>query len=513
MLLQSVTKNNKNGAAHIAALFHHLGVAITDCPDGDLQAISPINGETLLTLEVASTRDLEASIKRATEAFLIWRTVPAPARGELIRLFGEKVRAHKTELSSLVTIECGKTNEEAAGEIQEVIDICEYAVGLSRQLYGLTIATERPGHRMAETWHPVGVFGQITAFNFPAAVWSWGAMIAIVCGNAVIWKPSEKAPLTALALQGLMEQAIKECPQAPVNISQVIIGAADIGRAMAMSEGLPIISATGSVEMGKSVAITVASRLGRSILELGGNNASVVTPNADMDLALRGVAFAAVGTAGQRCTTLRRLIIHRTVANDFIRRLKDAYIQLRIDDPSLPGVHLGPLIDGEAYASMQSALDTAKAEGGTVWGGERVFADRFPDAYYVSPAIVQMPEQTAIVKAETFAPILYVLQYETLDEAIALHNGVTQGLSSSIFTNDMREAELFLSGAGSDCGIVNVNIGTSGAEIGGAFGGEKMTGGGRAAGSDTWKNFMRRATNTINYSHDLPLAQGIEFGG
>lgn len=513
MQLQTVPNNDEETSAnYLEKLFNSLGISIENHPEGGLKTVSPIDGGELVTLETAYASDLGEYISRAKSAFISWRVTPAPARGDLVRRFCEKVRLHKSTLSALVTLECGKTIEESAGEIQEVIDICDFAVGLSRQLYGLTIATERPGHRMAESWHPVGVFGQITAFNFPAAVWSWGAMIALICGNAVIWKPSEKAPLTALALHTLLDEAITQCPDAPEGISQVIIGGAEIGRAMAINEDLPIISATGSVEMGKSVAITVAARLGRSILELGGNNATVVTPEADMDLAIRGVAFAAVGTAGQRCTTLRRLIIHHSVADEFCKRLQDAYAQLVIDNPALPGVHLGPLIDAGAFEAMQAALVTAREDGGAVWGGERLLADRFPDAYYVRPAIVKMPAQTKIVKTETFAPILYVLEYDALDEAIAIHNDVTQGLSSSIFTTDMREAEYFLSAAGSDCGIINVNIGTSGAEIGGAFGGEKMTGGGRVAGSDTWKNFMRRATNTINYSHDLPLAQGITFG-
>lgn len=512
MLPQPNNRRSYSPSEDLEAHFKAIGAGSPFHPAGELVVASPNSGYPLGALALAANADLDRAVERAETAFKTWRLVPPPARGALVRVFGDKLRLHKKALAKIVTLECGKTVEEAEGEIQEAVDICEFAVGLSRQLYGLTIATERPGHRMAETWHPVGVFGQITAFNFPAAVWSWGAMVALVCGDSVIWKPSEKTPLTALALQALLDDATRECG-APEHLAQTIIGDQKIGRAMALHPGIPIVSATGSVAMGKSVAITVASRLGRSILELGGNNATIVTPEADMDLSVRGVTFAAVGTAGQRCTTLRRLIIHRSIADDFVTRLKEAYRQLRIDDPSLPGVHLGPLIDKGAYDAMQRALETARKDGGQIWGGERMHAERYPDAYYVAPAIVKMPAQTEIVKTETFAPILYVMEYDTLEEAVDLQNGVTQGLSSSIFTNNMREAEFFVSSAGSDCGIANVNIGTSGAEIGGAFGGEKMTGGGRAAGSDTWKNFMRRATNTINYSPNLPLAQGIEFGG
>ncbi|MEQ8179952.1 MAG: aldehyde dehydrogenase family protein [Amphiplicatus sp.] len=496
----------------ISRMFEDLGAPLDGLIGGSVENRSPIDGGMLCTLKATGLGDFEAVVERASAAFAKWRLVPPPARGELVRRFCASVREHRGLLAGLITLECGKTNEEAAGEIQEVIDICEFAVGLSRQLYGLAIATERPGHRMAETWHPLGVFGQITAFNFPAAVWSWGAMIALVCGDSVIWKPSEKAPLTALALNGLLEKAASTYSHAPAHLSQVVIGDKEIGRAMARDERIAVLSATGSTTMGREVAVAVAARLGRSILELGGNNAAIVTPHADIDLAVRGIVFAAVGTAGQRCTTMRRLIAHRSIADALIERLKAAYAQLRVDDPSKPGAHIGPLIDAQAYQQMQKALATARNEGGDVWGGERVLEEEYPEAFYVRPAIVRMPAQTGIVKAETFAPILYALEYDTLEEAIALQNGVTQGLSSAIFTTDMREAETFLSASGSDCGIANVNIGTSGAEIGGAFGGEKATGGGRAAGSDTWKNFMRRATNTINYSTELPLSQGIEFG-
>ncbi|WP_407067104.1 L-piperidine-6-carboxylate dehydrogenase [Hyphococcus lacteus] len=512
MLAQPANTKAIETRKDVCAIFDQLNVPLTDFLGNNLIKTSPGDGDVLCSLATTSEDQFEKTVDQAQSAFLKWRTVPAPLRGELVRRFCEKVRTHKEALATIVTLDCGKTREEALGEVQEVIDICDFAVGLSRQLYGLTIATERPNHRMAETWHPLGVFGQITAFNFPVAVWSWGAMIALVCGDSVIWKPSEKTPLTALSLNGLLTQTIAEYDQAPDGLAQVVIGGADLGQALASNKRIQIVSATGSTRMGEQVSATVGARLGRAILELGGNNAAIVTPEADMELAIRGVVFAAVGTTGQRCTSMRRLIIHKSVADDFCERLKNAYSQLRIGQPQDAGVHVGPLIDQAAYSGMAKSLDIAKSEGGTVSGGERVMQDQFPNAYYVKPAIVRMPAQTDIVKHETFAPILYVMTYETLEEAIALQNGVTQGLSSAIFTNNMREAEFFLSAAGSDCGIANVNIGTSGAEIGGAFGGEKNTGGGRAAGSDTWKNFMRRATNTINYSAELPLAQGVEFG-
>jgi aldehyde dehydrogenase (NAD+) len=491
-------------------IFSQISVPLDGFLGADLRKYSPIDGETLCGLSLANGAGLDSAIEDAEEAFLRWRTVPAPERGRLVYAFAELVRRHKTELGAIVTLDCGKTGTEALGEIQEVIDICDFAIGLSRQLYGLTIATERPEHRMAETWHPLGIFGQITAFNFPAAVWSWGAMIALVCGDSVIWKPSEKSPLTAIALSGLMDQAIAAC-NAPTKLSQLVLGGADLGKQLASDVRIPLISATGSTRMGRDVAARVGARLGRSTLELGGNNAAIVSDRADLDLAIRGVAFSAVGTAGQRCTSLRRLIVHESIAEEFVAQLKKVYSQLRIGRPDDPGVHVGPLIDGHAYEQMQSTLQRATEEGGSVFGGERVLADRYPDAFYVKPAIVNMPVQSEIVEQETFAPILFVMTYASVDEAIVLQNGVSQGLSSAIFTTDIREAEYFLSARGSDCGIANVNIGTSGAEIGGAFGGEKATGGGRAAGSDTWKAFMRRATNTVNYSLSLPLAQGVEF--
>ncbi|WP_411817241.1 aldehyde dehydrogenase family protein [Hyphococcus sp. DH-69] len=512
MLAQPANAKAIETRKDVCDIFEKLNVPLADFLGDELVKSSPGDGEAICTLATTSESQFNETVDRAQAAFLKWRTTPAPLRGELVRRFCEHVRTHKDTLAALVTLDCGKTHEEALGEVQEVIDICDFAVGLSRQLYGLTIATERPNHRMAETWHPLGIFGQITAFNFPVAVWSWGAMIALVCGDSVIWKPSEKTPLTAIAMNGLLQQAISQYDQAPDNLAQVIIGGADLGHMLASCKQIPIVSATGSCRMGEHVSATVGARLGRSILELGGNNGAIVTPEADMELAIRGVVFAAVGTTGQRCTSMRRLIIHKSIAVEFCDRLRKAYSQLVIGQPQERGIHIGPLIDEAAYKGMSDSLAKAKEEGGDVWGGERVMADSLPNAYYVKPAIVRMPAQTEIVKHETFAPILYVITYDTIEEAIALHNGVTQGLSSAIFTNNMREAEYFLSAAGSDCGIANVNIGTSGAEIGGAFGGEKNTGGGRAAGSDTWKNFMRRATNTINYSSELPLAQGVEFG-
>lgn len=492
--------------------FQRINVNLTPYTGEGIIKSSPIEGQYLCQLKEADKEEFSERVELAEKAFQEWRNVPPPLRGELIRRFCVLVREHKETLAEILTLDCGKTTEEAVGEIQEVIDICDFGVGLSRQLYGLTIACERPNHRMMETWHPLGVFGQITAFNFPAAVWSWGATVAIVCGNSAIWKPSEKAPLTALALNGLMEKAISDYDAAPENLSQVVIGGREIGKLMAQDSRIGIVSATGSINMGKEVSTNVGARLGRCILELGGNNAAIVTPDADMDLAIRGVTFSAVGTSGQRCTSLRRLIIHRSIAEEFTAKLQDSFDQLSIGAPNQKGSHIGPLIDEASYRQMAAALKLAEKDGGTVWGGRRVMEEKYPDAYYVKPAIVTMPKQTQIVKDETFAPILYVMAYDTFEEAIALQNDVTQGLSSAIFTTNNRESERFLSAAGSDCGIANVNIGTSGAEIGGAFGGEKMTGGGRAAGSDTWKNFMRRATNTINYSNDLPLSQGIEFG-
>jgi aldehyde dehydrogenase (NAD+) len=421
------------------------------------------------------------------------------------------LRAAKEDLGALVTLETGKIVQEGLGEVQEMIDICDLAVGLSRQLYGLTIASERPGHRMLESWHPLGPVGVVTAFNFPVAVWSWNTALALVCGDPVVWKPSERTPLTALACQALLRRAGERLGGIPDGLLEVVIGGADRAVQLADDARLPLISATGSTAMGRALAPRVAARLGRSLLELGGNNAMIVTPSADLELAVRAIVFAAVGTAGQRCTTLRRLIVHESVRDELLPRLERAYASVRIGDPREPGTLLGPLVNRESYERMQASLDRARAAGGVVAGGERVLAEQWPDAYYVSPALVAMPGQSDVVAEETFAPILYAVGYDDLDEALALHNGVPQGLSSCIFTSDLRESERFLSAAGSDCGIANVNIGPSGAEIGGAFGGEKETGGGRESGSDAWKAYMRRQTATINYSHDLPLAQGIVF--
>ncbi|GEQ98620.1 aldehyde dehydrogenase [Iodidimonas gelatinilytica] len=477
---------------------------------GELAVTSPIDGAVLGHVDLDSPQTVSAKIGKATDAFASWRAVPGPQRGELVRLLGEELRDHKEALGRLVSAECGKILEEGKGEVQEMIDICDFAVGLSRQLYGLTIASERPGHAMRETWQPLGPVGVISAFNFPVAVWSWNTALALVCGDPVIWKPSEKTPLTALACQALFERAVKRFGAAPEGLSQVIIGAADVGEAMVDDPRLPLISATGSCAMGRKVGPRVAARFGRCLLELGGNNAIIVTPSADLDLAVRGIVFGAVGTAGQRCTSTRRLIVHESVYDTLMPRLKKAYDAVTVGNP-LEGALVGPLIDKASFDGMERALEKARKEGGTVHGGGRVLEDKYPNAYYARPALVDMPKQAGVMVEETFAPILYVVTYSTLDEAIALQNGVPQGLSSAIFTNDVREAERYLSATGSDCGIANVNIGTSGAEIGGAFGGEKDTGGGRESGSDAWKVYMRRQTSTVNYSTDLPLAQGIKF--
>jgi aldehyde dehydrogenase (NAD+) len=428
-----------------------------------------------------------------------------------VRLLGEELRASKDDLGRLVTLEAGKILSEGLGEVQEMIDICDYAVGLSRQLYGLTIATERADHRMMETWHPLGVCGVISAFNFPVAVWSWNAALAFVCGNSVVWKPSEKTPLTALAVQAIVQRAAQRFGSVPAGLSEVVIGGRTVGEALVEDHRVPVVSATGSTAMGRQVGPKLAARFARAILELGGNNAAIVTPSADLDLALRAIAFAAMGTAGQRCTTLRRLFVHESVYDRLVPQLKRAYASVRIGDPRAEGTLVGPLIDKSAFEGMEQALEEARAAGGTVHGGERELSVAGGDAYYVHPALIEMPAQAGPVARETFAPILYVIRYTALDEAIAMHNAVGAGLSSSIFTLDMREAERFISASGSDCGIANVNIGPSGAEIGGAFGGEKETGGGREAGSDAWKAYMRRATNTINYGTTLPLAQGVKF--
>ena len=485
-----------------------------DCRQGNDRAVfTPIDGSEIARVTSDNTASAARKIAAAEAAFAAWRAVPAPRRGELIRLLGEELRAHKEALGRLVTLESGKILQEGMGEVQEMIDICDFAVGLSRQLYGLTIASERPGHRMMETWHPLGVCGVISAFNFPVAVWSWNFALAIVCGDPVVWKPSEKTPLTALACKRLFERATARFDgDIPDNLLQVLIGGKEVGEALVDDGRVALGSATGSCRMGREVAPRVAARFGRALLELGGNNAMIVAPSADLALAERAVTFSAVGTAGQRCTSLRRLIAHDDIADELVVRLNAVYAGVPIGSPLDDGVLLGPLMDARAYDAMQAALARARDEGGTVTGGKRVLVEEYPHGFYVTPTIAEMPEQTAIVAEETFAPILYVMRYGALEEAIAMHNGVPQGLSSCIFTNDMREAERFLSSEGSDCGIANVNIGPSGAEIGGAFGGEKETGGGRESGTEAWKGYMRRATNTINYSSDLPLAQGITFG-
>jgi aldehyde dehydrogenase (NAD+) len=494
-------------------VLNRLGIPAESAGGATIHARSPIDGSHLAELPAAATpADVTGVVDAASDAFLKWSLVPAPRRGELVRLIGEKLRKRKADLAALVTLEVGKIAQEALGEVQEIIDVCDFAVGLSRQLHGLTIASERPGHRMMEQWHPLGPVGVITAFNFPVAVWAWNAMLALVCGDPVLWKPSEKAPLCGLAVHQLVSQVVSEFPDAPEGLLSILIGdAASVGEPLAASEKLPLISATGSTRMGRAVAQVVAKRLGRSLLELGGNNGMILTPSADLELATRAIVFAAAGTAGQRCTTLRRLIVHESLCADVVRRLAHVFGRLPVGDPREPGTLVGPLIDKAAGDAMQQALDAARAQGGTVHGGRRVTEGVPRGGWYVRPALVEMPAQTPIVREETFAPILYVLPYHTLDEAITIHNDVPQGLSSAIFTADVCEAELFCSPAGSDCGIANVNIGTSGAEIGGAFGGEKQTGGGRESGSDAWRNYMRRSTNTINYSRELPLAQGISF--
>jgi len=494
--------------------------AATNGSGAELAVTSPCHGEKIASLRMHTPQEVERKIAAAHEAFTHWRQVPAPVRGELVRRLGEALRKVKQPLGQLVTLEAGKITSEGQGEVQEMIDIADYAVGLSRQLFGLTIASERPGHRMMETWHPIGVVGVISAFNFPVAVWAWNTALALVCGNSVVWKPSEKTPLCALACDAILQRVLKDfrtdhpelMPEAGwAGLHQVVIGGRDVGEALAASHQVPVVSATGSTRMGRAVAQTVAQRFGRSILELGGNNAMIVAPSAKLELAVRAITFSAVGTAGQRCTTLRRLIAHRSQVDALWDRLVKVYATVRIGDPMADGTLVGPLIDKASFDGMQAALERARSEGGKVVGGERVEVAGGGKGYYVRPALVRMPKQSGVVCEETFAPILYVLDYETLPEAIALQNGVPQGLSSAIFTSDMQEAETFVSVEGSDCGIANVNIGTSGAEIGGAFGGEKETGGGRESGSDAWKGYMRRATNTINYSGKLPLAQGVRF--
>ncbi|MCG9916328.1 MAG: aldehyde dehydrogenase family protein [Phenylobacterium sp.] len=497
----------QDAADDVAATLTRLGVDPALWRQGERTVTSPVTGEAVGQVRDTAPADVQAAIAAAHEAFLVWRQVPAPRRGELVRLLGEELRVAKADLGRLVTLEAGKVISEGLGEVQEMIDICDYAVGLSRQLFGLTIATERPAHRMMETWHPLGVVGVISAFNFPVAVWSWNAALALVCGDPVVWKPSEKTPLTALAVQAAFDRAAARFGDAPAGLSQVLIGGVEVGEALVSDPRLPLVSATGSTAMGRAVAPRLAERFARALLELGGNNAAIIAPTADLDLALRGVAFAAMGTAGQRCTTLRRLFVHESLYDRFVPRLKAAYDTVSVGDPRAEGVLVGPLVDDEAYAAMARALEEARVQGGQVHGGQRLEGP----GVYVRPALVEMTSQSPVMLRETFAPILYVTRYRDLGEAIAAQNAAPQGLSSAIFTNDLREAEQFISAWGSDCGIANVNIGPSGAEIGGAFGGEMETGGGREAGSDSWKTYMRRATNTVNFGASLPLAQGVQF--
>ncbi len=483
---------------------------------GDLKSTSPINGEVIAAIKQHRAENIDKIAQNAQTAFEKWRTTPAPIRGEFVRLLGEELRADKEMLGKLVTIECGKILSEGFGEVQEMIDICDFAVGLSRQLYGLTIASERPLHHMRETWHPLGPIGIISAFNFPVAVWSWNAALALVCGNSIIWKPSEKTPLTALACHHIFDRTVKKFRAAgheiPDHLSQLFIGGKSVGEALSEHQSIPLISATGSVPMGRAVAKTVAGRLGRSLLELGGNNGMIVAPSADLSMATRAILFGAVGTAGQRCTSLRRLFVQEDIYETLKKSLLTAYDQIRIGNPLDKNTLVGPLIDEDAYNQMQETIKQAKAEGGAVlMGGERSIAQNYNNGFYVQPCIIEMPDQTKAVENETFAPVLYLMKYKNFEDVIKKHNDVPQGLSSSIFSNDMRETERFLSATGSDCGIANANLGTSGAEIGGAFGGEKETGGGRESGSDSWKIYMRRQTQTINYGSALPLAQGVEF--
>jgi aldehyde dehydrogenase (NAD+) len=502
----------------ITATLQHLGLTLAEYAGPDLVVRSPIDGAQITTLRCHTQAEVEASIARAVQAFLVWRDVPAPQRGTVVRLFGEALRALQEPLAYLVTIECGKILAEARGEVQEMIDMCDFAVGLSRQLYGLTIASERPEHSLQEAWLPLGPIGVITAFNFPVAVWAWNAALALVCGDPVVWKPSPKTPLTALACQAIFAQATARYTHTtgqplPEGLLHVLLGHADVGDWVVTDARLPLISATGSCRMGRIVAPKVAARLGRSLLELGGNNGVIVSDKADLGVAVPAILFGAVGTCGQRCTTIRRVLAHVDIYDEVCERLTTAYSRIatrHIGNPLDSETLVGPLIDHAAFEAMQEALDAARQQGGRVLFGERVLAATYPQAYYVTPALVQIPTQGAIVCTETFAPILYVIPYTGLDQAIAMHNAVPQGLSSAIFTTDLREAEYFQ--RRSDCGIVNVNIGTSGAEIGGAFGGEKDTGGGREAGSDAWKAYMRRQTRTTYYGTTPPaLAQNLRF--
>lgn len=504
-------------ANDISSLLQSLGIHadLDSQASATLEVHTPIDGSRLARLATTSPADVDAALNRAHQRFLSWRDVPAPKRGELVRAFGETVRRHKPELGQLISLETGKILQEGLGEVQEVIDICEFAVGLSRQLYGLTIASERPDHKLLETWHPVGVVGIISAFNFPMAVFAWNAALALVCGNTLAWKPSEKTPLSAVALHGLLLRAATELGLETEGLSELLIGERPVGEALVNHPQVKLVSATGSTAMGKNVAMACAAQFKRSLLELGGNNAAIVCPSANLELVVRGAAFAAAGTAGQRCTSLRRLIVHRSVYPALVERLVSVFARLPVGNPLTEGTLVGPLIDGRAFDAMQTALASAKGLGAKVHFGQREegagAGGSAGTGHYVRPAIVELAEQAGPMLHETFAPILYVVPYDDFDDAIAMNNAVVHGLSSAVFTQDLREAERFTSARGSDCGIANVNIGTSGAEIGGAFGGEKETGGGRESGSDSWKAYMRRATNTVNYGSSLPLAQGIRF--
>jgi len=522
--VSSTSRSTVSVAALRRAIFPRLGLGLrvnAGVFDGEwtgsgklLASHSPIDGSLLAQVRTATPAEYERALRRAAAAFAQWRSVPAPARGEVIRQLGQALRAAKADLGALVTLEAGKITAEGQGEVQEMIDICDFATGLSRQLYGLTIATERPDHRMMEQWHPLGVVGVVTAFNFPVAVWAWNSALAAVCGNASVWKPSSLTPLCAIAVSRLAERVCRANHVDPAIFTLLIGDGAVVGERLIHDARVPLISATGSTKMGRHVGEVVGRRLGRTILELGGNNAIIVTPSADLDLAVRAILFGAVGTAGQRCTSTRRLIVHESVRARLVRRLIAAYGQVRVGNPAEPGTLMGPLINRQGVADMQAALKAVQAEGGRiVYGGRPLRGRRHPGGGYVQPCLVEARHDLRLVHEETFAPILYLMGYRRFADALAWHNEVPQGLSSAIFTSDLREAEKFLSARGSDCGIANVNLGTSGAEIGGAFGGEKETGGGRESGSDSWKAYMRRQTATVNYSAALPLAQGIKFGG
>lgn len=507
----------------ISSLFNRLGLSAMNsglssggrwqqASGPSISVRSPIDGKSLAQVTTASDAEVDAAIERSAAAFKSWRNVPAPHRGQFVRKLGLALRERKTDLAQLITLENGKITQEALGEVQEMIDVCDFAVGLSRQLAGITIPSERPGHRLMEQWHPLGPVGVITAFNFPVAVWAWNAAIGLVCGDSILWKPSEKTPLTAIACHNIAMEVLRAESEIPADVLSVVIGAGPAtGVRIAASPKLPLVSATGSVRMGKSVAATVGARLGKTLLELGGNGGMILAPSADLNLAVRAITFAAAGTAGQRCTTLRRLIAHKSIRRQMTDRLVSVFSRLKVGNPFEQGILVGPLIDEQAWTMMDKTLRIAKEQGGIVHGGKRLTEGVPAGGVYVRPAIVEMPRQTPICFEETFAPILYVMEYDDLSAAIEMHNAVPQGLSSAIFTTDIREAELFVSPAGSDCGMAHVNMGTSGAEIGAAFGGEKETGGGRESGSDAWKQYMRRTTNAINYSRQLPLAQGIQF--